>query len=133
MAVAKPKKRGRPKLEQDERLAKNVKLRCTESDHATIVRNASKARLSVSDYLRQVGTRGKVQTGSSGGLPAEQFAELQALGVELRRWGNNLNQIAKEIHTERGRPSDEIETVCKRAALVAGDIERLLIAELDAR
>ena len=80
-----------------------LNVRLSKEEHAAIVRRASGAGLTVSEYMRrsalQDADRPTIRTDAE---------KLQALYRNLRKAGGNLNQIARELNT-RHRPA-ELET-----------------------
>lgn len=85
----KPTHKGRPKKATPERLGEGVRFRLTASERAAIEGRAAEAGLSLSDYCRQAALTGRVTVRGNSGVP---------MGVigQLRRLGNNLNQVLKE-------------------------------------
>lgn len=76
----------RPKKQQQEKLNKVLPIRCTETDYQTLRSRAEKAGLSLSTFVRDSALNSKIIVNQS----AVDFSLLQ----ELKRSGNNLNQIA---------------------------------------
>ena len=126
-----PRPCGRPKLKPDERLAHSLKFRCNSFDLATIAKQAKACRMDMSEYLRHIALNGKVSIDHGKGLDPAVFTELKRQGVELHRWGNNLNQIAAELHKQRQFPSDSLDHLFDRAANLCSEIEDQLRASLD--
>ncbi len=79
---------GRPKLDPDARRSRATSIRFSPEEQAAIEGLAAQAQLSVSAYLRAaaLGTRITVRDEA---VPAAVIAQ-------LRRIGNNLNQVVRE-------------------------------------
>lgn len=96
----------RPKKAANDRLTAFIPpTRCTESDKAVIVARAKKAGLPVSTFVRMMAMNGKV-------LVKESKTDF-ALIYELRKIGNNLNQLTHLAHST-GKFSNELEAVYHR-------------------
>ncbi len=76
----------RPKKQQHEKLDKVLPIRCTATDYKTLRARSEKAGLSLSTFVRDAALHSKIIVKQS---PID-FSLLQ----ELKRSGNNLNQIA---------------------------------------
>lgn len=74
---------------------KRALVRATNDEHARLTELAKKAGLSLSRFLVESGLTGKVPT------PADRMIRERAL-LQLIRVGNNLNQIAKQLNSQRG-------------------------------
>jgi hypothetical protein len=82
---------------------KLIAIRCTAEDHAAIDREATKAGLSVSAYLRALAL-GAPGPRAVRRLPVER-TELARLLGHIGKLGSNVNQIAKAVHTTGNLPS----------------------------
>ncbi len=76
----------RPKKQKQEKLDKVLPIRCTQTDYTTLRTRAEKAGLSLSSFVRDAALHSKIIVKQS----AVDFSLIQ----ELKRSGNNLNQIA---------------------------------------
>ena len=80
-----------------------IAIRCTAKDHAAIDKEASKAGLSLSAYLRTLAL------GAPGPRavrrPPVERTELARLLGHIGKLGSNVNQIAKAVNTTRNLPS----------------------------
>lgn len=70
---------------------KRIDVRVSSDDHDMILSRSVETGLSVSSYLRQLGTTGGHAVSSS---------LLQKLIYEARAIGNNINQLARSANTE---------------------------------
>jgi hypothetical protein len=84
-------------------------IKCTLSERKVIESRAKSARLTVSEYLRELGLTGKIDMRQKA-LPAEALLMM----AELRHIGANMNQAARK------RNSNEELTALERAELSAG-------------
>ncbi len=69
---------------------KRIEIRVSDYEHNMIISRANETGVSVSDYLRQVGTGGKAVSASA----------IQSLTYECRAIGNNINQLSKKANIE---------------------------------
>lgn len=74
---------------------KSALVRLTADEHALLVARAKKARLSLSRFLVQAGLTGKAPT-------HEDREQHERAIIEVKRLGNNLNQIARQLNAHRG-------------------------------
>ncbi|MGH9761498.1 MAG: plasmid mobilization protein [Blastocatellia bacterium] len=74
---------------------KRVQVRATSDEHARLTELAKQSELSLSRFLVEPGLTGKAPT------PADRVVRERAL-LQLIRVGNNLNQIAKQLNSQRG-------------------------------
>lgn len=100
---------GRPPLEKKRDQQLNVSL--TTDEFAEIYWRARKAGKRMVDYARW-----RLLGGASQPVipPSAQQRLDQALFAELRRLGNNLNQIARICHTTRSSPPPSLEPLLAR-------------------
>ena len=68
---------------------KTLTVRLTEKEYIQIRRNAKKAHKSITDYIVAL----------SNELPIKVSEDVKPLILELKRIGNNLNQIAMKINS----------------------------------
>lgn len=86
-----------------------IKVRATEAERDAIKANAMKAgRQEVAAYLRELGLAGHGVPGRSERWAA--LAELSRLGAELRRVGNNVNQLAHEANAGRFPTAERLDS-----------------------
>lgn len=85
-------------------MAKTIKLtiRVDEKEAEKIKENATKASMTVSEFLRRSALLTKV-------IRQKQCDELKLLIYELNKIGNNLNQIARKVNTVREIDIDALE------------------------
>lgn len=93
--MSKSQKRGR---------TKSISAACTPEEHAEITAKAKAAGLSAGGFLRACGL-GRVTPGTKRRAPADRVIFEQAI-AELRRVGNNLNQIARAANMNE--PTDGV-------------------------
>lgn len=89
-------KGGRPKLGAEERRDQVYKVRLTEGERKELDRLASEAGYSdVSVYARK-----RLMTSGDGVSfnPKPLFKAIDDTGTELKRIGNNINQLARYVH-----------------------------------
>ena len=92
--------RGRPALPKGQRRSHRLWLRLTEAEQATIRANAQAAGLPLAEYLRRAAT-GRVIRARVDGEVCSQ----------LRRIGNNLNQVARALNSGMAVDSGEVRRV----------------------
>ena len=84
---------GRPEKPEAERRSKQVKIRLTLHEEIELRRAAEIAGMSVAEFIRR-------RTLGIPVRPPPSRADAQML-VELNAIGNNLNQLVRNIHTDR--------------------------------
>lgn len=91
----KVKLRGRPPKEAGEKMNHSINLKLTESDLKTIRERATKVRLTATQYARMMTLKGVVKSR----FAAEELDLMRKIaGV-----ANNVNQIAKRLHSDYER------------------------------
>ena len=70
-------------------------VRLTNDEHSRLTELSKKAGLSLSRFLVESGLTGKAPT------PADRMVRERAV-LQLVRVGNNLNQIARQLNSQRG-------------------------------
>ena len=111
---------GRPQKQEHEKLSETVKLRLTLAEHEHVRSVAADAGVTVSDYLRRRACGYRVPT-----VVSRQRSDPAVLS-ELNRIGVNLNQIARNLNSDRPLRLDahdvlgELQSVLTR--LVAGAV-----------
>ena len=98
-------------------------FRVTTEEGAAIANDAARAGLTVSGYLTAVVVRRKTKFVE----PEHKFMDPRAFN-ELRRWGNNLNQLAHA--TNASLPPDVQQLVRTMHKLVSIMLEDELLAKL---
>jgi hypothetical protein len=89
----------RPRKEATDRLRALLRSRCSAEDLAAVRSRASRAGLTVSEYVRDVAVRGRV-------VVRQQPGPDLVLAGELRRIGNNINQQMALAHATGEIPVD---------------------------
>ena len=110
---------------------KSTRVRLTDDEHMRISDRAKLAGQSISRYLIENALREKAMT-----FDEKEHAEAIAFQRdwainEVARVGNNLNQIARQLNSQRGSiTSDAILTALIEVASVLNELRRLLSAGL---
>lgn len=89
---------------------KEVKLRCTEAEKLEIERLASENHMSVNTYLCKMALEGCIIN--------VNFTELKNLIYEVNRIGNNVNQIAHHVNSDKVIYQSDIEEVKRQVDLL---------------
>ena len=76
-------------MSENRRRDHTLTIRLTEAEKERIERNAKRAKRSLTDYLVLLSLE----------TPINVAEDVKPLLIELKRIGNNLNQIAAKIHT----------------------------------
>ena len=92
----------RPRKDPASIKLRNVVFRASDDDRACYKRRAAEAGLSRSDYLRQVGRKGRIVIRKTQEIDPALLAELNRIGV-------NLNQIAYKANATGRFDATEIE------------------------
>lgn len=84
-------------------MSRNVKLtaRVSEEEAQKIKENAIKAGITVSEFLRSSALNIKIKQ--------KQCDELKMIVYEINKIGNNLNQIARKINSDRDIDIEALE------------------------
>ena len=109
-------------MTRSEQKATQINLRLSESE-AKAIRNRAKASgLSLSAYMRQCALSGDAPS------PILDIRDLKPLYTELRRCGNNVNQIARALnaHGVKGEFMDEIAQALASLASASGAVAEAL-------
>ena len=85
---------------------KTIRVACTPNEHAAIVEKAEAAELSLAGYLRACGLK-RVTPGTQRRVPIDREILEIAIG-ELRRVGNNLNQLARAANMNQPTDSERL-------------------------
>jgi hypothetical protein len=104
---------GKKKKSGSETRARKIILpvRLTAQEHATITAKAEAANLSAGGFLRACGL-GRVTPGTKRRAPADK-AILERAIAELRRVGNNINQIARAANMNEPMDSVRLDHALK--------------------
>ena len=95
----------RPKKEADARKSKRISLRLTETEYEVYKEFARRGGLTLSELIRLMMVNGKV----SYRMPiVADMPQLKEITAQLAGIGNNLNQIARHLHTG-GVLTDELQ------------------------
>jgi len=109
----------RPRKENPDRKSRVLRSRATESEFAAASAKAAKAGLDISEYIRRMALHGRVEARRTDPVSFE-------LITELKRVGNNLNQIAYHANIHDGEISPELNhTLAELAGLFDKIAERL--------
>jgi predicted transcriptional regulator len=110
---------------------RSTRVRLTDDEHRRISERAKKADQSISRYLIENALREEAMTfDEREHAEAIVFQRDWAIN-EVARVGNNLNQIARQLNSQRGSiTSDAILTALIEVASVLNELRRLLSAGL---
>lgn len=110
---------------------KSTRVRLTDDEHRRISDRARQAGLSISRYLIENALREKAIT-SDEKEHAETIMFQRDWAInEVARVGNNINQIARQLNSQRGSISSEtIRAALVEVASVLNELRRLLSAGL---
>lgn len=98
---------------------KRALVRLTNDEHVCLTELAKKAELSFSRFLVESGLSGKAPTN-------EDRIQRERTILQLARVGNNLNQIARQLNSQRGALSfSDIEKALMEVKSVLERIEAL--------
>jgi len=87
------KKVGRPKLEEQEAKTSYIKIRCHADEKRKVEELAKNYGLTVTDYVLKKCLGQKVVANK-----IDFLKQLDSVGLELSRAGNNINQLAKHAN-----------------------------------
>jgi hypothetical protein len=110
---------------------KSTRVRLTSEEHSRISYRAQRTGLSISRYLIENALREEAMT-SDEKKHAEAVIFQRGWAInEVARVGSNLNQIARQLNSQRGSiSSDTIQGALIEVASVLKELRRLLIAGL---
>lgn len=120
---------GRRRVRHDGGRSKQVLVKLTEDEHATVAAYAAAAGMSPASYLAVRGQQSIASDRSSMSLPQARawVAELYAIKRIVRGSANNLNQLVKAAHAT-GEVSEEILHHADRIARMEARVTTLLEA-----
>lgn len=100
-------KKGRPTVPEGSRRSKKIDARFTESEYAQILALENVLGISKTEIIRVRALSGTTQLVINA---REMIAQLDHIGAELARVGNNINQLAKYANSlqKRGMLSEQI-------------------------
>lgn len=88
------KRGGRPRLSETEKQATQINIRCSIEQYNQIKTTAKDSGLSVTDYLLKRALNNKIVYNYN-----ILIDELNSVGTEFSRAGNNINQLAKHANS----------------------------------
>ena len=95
----------RPKKEADARKSRRITIRLTETEYEVYKESARRGGFTLSELIRLMMVNGKV----SYRMPiVADMPQLKEITAQLAGIGNNLNQIARHLHTG-GALTDELQ------------------------
>ena len=110
---------------------KSTRVRLTEDEHRRISERAKLAGHSISRYLIQNALREEAMTSDEKEYAETVMFQRDWAVNEVARVGNNLNQIARQLNSQRGSiSSDTIQATLVEVASVLNELRRLLGAGL---
>jgi mobilization protein NikA len=115
-----PRKPGRPRLSDARRRTTAVMVRLSPDEREVITASAGAAGLSLATFLREGGLARPIR-------PSLSVIDLEAIG-QLRRMGNNLNQLLIHTYTHRA-PAGSTETLETLLALLEEIKQTILLRE----
>ena len=101
----------------------------TPAERAAFEEKAAKAGLSLSAFARAAALGDKGPRARR--RPTVEAAKLAETHIHLRRIGNNLNQIAKAIHTGDAPPILEVQKAAEDVSLVMIEIMKAFGYQVD--
>lgn len=117
----------RPKKQPHEKRTDVVRARVTAAEKAHVALQAQAVGLDVTEYVRRR-VLGHQLPSVHAQADARMISELNRLGVELRSIGNNVNQVARAVHTGRGfnvDPRAVFDRLQELTGEVAGALEKV--------
>ena len=96
-------------MSESEKRAKIIKIRATESEYHDLIKRSPKPRLA--EWMREFCLGARVPRANA--VPSVDPALLR----QLAGLGNNLNQIARAINSQKWRPVDRIQVVAALASI----------------
>ncbi|MBR1634357.1 MAG: plasmid mobilization relaxosome protein MobC [Lachnospiraceae bacterium] len=112
----------RPKTDRTLKRGRKIIARFTETEYEVIRHNAENAGKSLSAYVRDAVTGGKVDVHYH---LSPQIAELKPLLAEIGKTGSNLNQIARHLNSG-GALTDGIAADIRRCVAELFDLREEL-------
>lgn len=97
---------------------KELKVRFTPDEYDDLAQKAALAGLSMAELVRRAVKRTRTWT-------VKEKAEVQALRRELAAWGNNLNQIARQLNTVAGLDPADVLKCYRELYKIRAGLERL--------
>jgi Mobilization protein NikA len=109
---------------------KSTRVRLTDEEHRRLGDRAKQAGLSISRYLvKSALAQGVVKLETKEDTETRTFQRDWAIN-EVARVGNNLNQIARQLNSQRGSISSErIERALTEATAALNDVRCLYLQE----
>lgn len=86
---------GRPKSDKNNERNKRVTIRFTDKELACIKAKAKEANVSISEYIREMVSKGKIEVHVDTG---RSISDIKPLTEEFHKIGINLNQIAHHLN-----------------------------------
>ena len=110
---------------------KYYQIRLSEKEYKTLTSNAKFAKMTRSEYIRDAACRLSTATATS---LTETIEILKGIYVELKRQGNNINQVAhvvntykSEDETRRYQVLEQVENVFSKNYLMIDRLTETLI------
>src|SRR5262249_22814466 len=88
--------------------SKSTRVRLTDDEHTRISDRARDAGLSISRYLVEIALREKAITSDEKEHAEAVIFQRDWAINEVARMGNNINQIARQLNSQRGSITSEI-------------------------
>jgi hypothetical protein len=106
-----------PRNNTNARRTRRLIVRLSDEDLAAIRTNAREASVSVSEYVRRVAVEGRI-------VRMQESGYGMALASQLKRVGNNLNQLMPIAHLN-GELPPELAAVCRQLEAIFDRILRI--------
>ena len=121
----------RPLINEDKKKSASLpSIRLTQQERNLIDDKAATAGLSVTEFVRVLALTERVKPRKTK-LDASLLVELNNVGVELSRHGNNLNQVAHALNSDRTPNIEYLEAVISHQQATIREL-RSLMEKLDA-
>jgi len=120
----------RPRKNEDEKRSSVLpSVRFTQKERDLIDDKVALSGLTLSEFVRTLMLHEQIKAPKTK-LEASLLVELNNVGVELSRHGNNLNQIAHSLNSDRRPNMDYLEAVISHNQATICDL-RSLMEKLD--
>lgn len=111
---------------------KSTRVRLTDDEHTRISGRAREAGLSISRYLVEIALRQKAMTPDEKEHAEAVIFQRDWAINEVARMGNNINQITRQLNSQRGSISSEmIEAALHAAADALNQLRKIWALNTD--
>ncbi len=120
----------RPLINEDKKKSASLpSIRLTQQERNLIEDKAATAGLSVTEFVRVLALTERVMPRKTN-FESSLLVELNSIGVELSRHGNNLNQLAHSVNSDRLPNIDYLEATISHQQATIREL-RSLMEKLD--